>query len=221
MEHHIDEKEYSSLPTPTVSDQYTADLKSTQQSKGSLHSVSLAQIVNRPDLLPTPTVGHVRNHDEPIESYVSRRQDFVDGKTKGMPGASLGVAVRMELLPTPQTGDGSKGMTSSPEHRASTGHQVMLSNHAPQLVSSWGRFESSIKRWEQLTRPAPSPVKADGKDGSNRLSAEFAEWMMGLPQGWVTNIDITRNAQLKALGNGVVPQQAEEAIKYLLGISNG
>lgn len=86
---------------------------------------------------------------------------------------------------------------------------------------SWGRFESSIRRWEQLTRPAPSPVKPDGKDGSNRLSAEFAEWMMGLPQGWVTSIDITRNAQLKALGNGVVPQQAKAAIKYLLGITNG
>jgi len=48
-------------------------------------------------LLPTPTVGHVRNHDEPIEDYLQRRQDFVDGKTKGMPGASLGVAVRMEI----------------------------------------------------------------------------------------------------------------------------
>ena len=48
-------------------------------------------------LLPTPTVGHVRNHDEPVEDYLQRRQDFVDGKTKGMPGASLGVAVRMEI----------------------------------------------------------------------------------------------------------------------------
>jgi hypothetical protein len=48
-------------------------------------------------LLPTPTVGHVRNHDEAVEDYLQRRQDFVDGKTKGMPGASLGVAVRMEI----------------------------------------------------------------------------------------------------------------------------
>jgi len=49
-------------------------------------------------LLPTPTVGHVRNHDERVEDYLQRRQDFIDGKTKGMPGASLGVAVRMEIL---------------------------------------------------------------------------------------------------------------------------
>jgi DNA (cytosine-5)-methyltransferase 1 len=34
--------------------------------------------------------------------------------------------------------------------------------------------------------------------------------MMGLPIGWVTDpsIGIKRNEQLKALGNGVVPQQA-------------
>lgn len=138
-----------------------------------------------------------------------------------MPGPSLGVSVRMELLPTPQTGDGSKGMTSSPEHRAQTGHQIMLSNHAPQIANNWGRFEAAIKQWEQITRPAPSPVKPDGKDGANRLSAEFAEWMMGIPQGWVTNVAIKRNAQLKALGNGVVPQQAEHAIRMLLGESHG
>lgn len=42
------------LPTPTVSDQYTANLASSQKSEGSLHSVTLAQIVNRSDLLPTP-----------------------------------------------------------------------------------------------------------------------------------------------------------------------
>lgn len=36
---------------------------------------------------------------------------------------------------------------------------------------------------------------------------------MGLPAGWVTEVDgITRNDQLKALGNGVVPQQAAAAV---------
>jgi hypothetical protein len=54
--------------------------------------------IDEPVLMPTPTVGHVRNHDEPVEDYLQRRQDYLDGKTKGMPGASLGVAVRMEIL---------------------------------------------------------------------------------------------------------------------------
>jgi DNA (cytosine-5)-methyltransferase 1 len=51
--------------------------------------------------------------------------------------------------------------------------------------------------------------------------------MMGLPDGWVTDpaIGISRNEQLKACGNGVVPQQAYAAIvdmlnEYALDTSN-
>ena len=42
---------------------------------------------------------------------------------------------------------------------------------------------------------------------------------MGLPTGWVTDpaIGISRNDQLKALGNGVVPQQAALAVSLLTG----
>ena len=41
---------------------------------------------------------------------------------------------------------------------------------------------------------------------------------MGLPEGWVTDVPgLSRNAQLKALGNGVVPQQAAMALRMLLG----
>ncbi len=41
--------------------------------------------------------------------------------------------------------------------------------------------------------------------------------MMGLPDGWVTDpaIGISHNNQLKALGNGVVPQQALLALRLL------
>jgi DNA (cytosine-5)-methyltransferase 1 len=42
--------------------------------------------------------------------------------------------------------------------------------------------------------------------------------MMGLPQGWITAADIglSRKDQLKACGNGVVPQQAELALRVLI-----
>jgi hypothetical protein len=40
---------------------------------------------------------------------------------------------------------------------------------------------------------------------------------MGLPDGWVTAVPgLSRNAQLTALGNGVVPQQTEAAYRMLL-----
>ena len=48
-----------------------------------------------------------------------------------------------------------------------------------------------------------------------RLNVQFVEYMMGLPKGWVTDIDLPRSQKLKILGNGVVPQQAYRAIELL------
>jgi DNA (cytosine-5)-methyltransferase 1 len=39
---------------------------------------------------------------------------------------------------------------------------------------------------------------------------------MGLPEGWITDVGLTRNEELKLAGNGVVPQQAELALRLLL-----
>ena len=48
-----------------------------------------------------------------------------------------------------------------------------------------------------------------------KLNAKFVEYMMGLPEGWVTDIGLSRSQQLKILGNGVVPQQAYYALELL------
>ena len=89
------------------------------------------------------------------------------------------------------------------------------------LTTSWGKFEPAIRRWEfVIGRPAPAPTKPDGKDGAHRLSSAFTEWMMGLPDGWITGHGLSRNDELKMAGNGVVLQQAELALRILLdGIS--
>ena len=42
---------------------------------------------------------------------------------------------------------------------------------------------------------------------------------MGLPEGHVTGHGLTRTAQLKMLGNGVVPQQAALALR-MLGVAS-
>lgn len=49
-----------------------------------------------------------------------------------------------------------------------------------------------------------------------KLNAKFVEYMMGLPNGWVTDVGLSRAQQLKILGNGVVPQQAFRALELLL-----
>jgi len=52
-------------------------------------------------------------------------------------------------------------------------------------------------------------------DSVGRLNPTFVEYMMGLPQGWVTDLELSRTQQLKMLGNGVVPQQAYHALELL------
>ncbi|GAA2119474.1 hypothetical protein GCM10009759_67610 [Kitasatospora saccharophila] len=80
----------------------------------------------------------------------------------------------------------------------------------------WGQYTAAIARWERVIGPAPDPV-----DSRGRLAPAFVEWVMGLEKGWVTQITgLSRSAQLTALGNGVVPQQAALAMELLTpGIS--
>jgi DNA (cytosine-5)-methyltransferase 1 len=82
----------------------------------------------------------------------------------------------------------------------------------------WGDYEPAIRRWEAIMgRPAPAPTEPNAK-GYHRLSARFTEWLMGQPEGWITDpsIGISRNDQLKACGNGVVTQQAVAALQDML-----
>lgn len=130
------------------------------------------------------------------------------GDGSGMPGADVArqrMATRrnledaLALLPTPSAtnpNDGESFEAVQPER--------------------WGKYADAVARWEALTRPAPEPTET-GPRGGQRLSPEFVEWMMGLPAGHVTGVPgLSRNDQLKMLGNGVVPQQAAAALRVLL-----
>lgn len=85
----------------------------------------------------------------------------------------------------------------------------------------WGKYEPAIRRWERiLGRAAPAPTVLGAK-GRPRLSPLFVEWLMGLPAGHVTGHGLRHTAELKMLGNGVVPQQAALALRLLLAESLG
>jgi hypothetical protein len=121
------------------------------------------------------------------------------------------------LLMTPVASEGIKAPAQQGTEEKSKTGQIWLSNQAKDMEISWGKFEPAIRRWQDiLGTTAPAPTKPDGRDGAHRLSAEFTEWMMGLPSGWITEVPISRNEQLKACGNGVVPQQAYLALTFLL-----
>jgi DNA (cytosine-5)-methyltransferase 1 len=145
------------------------------------------------------------------------------------------------LLPTPAAQDGNGGGRYSSEGHQSTlpgevrllptptaprttGRPIEKSTHLGTIASleqtsHWGKYEPAIRRWESLTRPAPAPTEPN-TNGNPRLAAEVSSWLMGWPSGWVTDpaIGISRNDQLRIVGNGVVPQQAEAAIRYLLEV---
>ncbi|MCP3758191.1 DNA cytosine methyltransferase [Streptomyces sp. TBY4] len=111
-----------------------------------------------------------------------------------------------------------RGLPRDPEHHSRPEHgqperEPRLDAHGRHLQRpDWGRFAPAVRRWEAATgRTAPGAT-----DDRNRLSPLFVEWLMGLEAGWVTDVpDLSRTQQLHALGNGVVPQQAEAAIRLL------
>ncbi|MFF2931080.1 DNA cytosine methyltransferase [Streptomyces mirabilis] len=84
---------------------------------------------------------------------------------------------------------------------------------APGLGVGWGPYAAAVERWAQVIgRPAPGAV-----DPLGRLNPALVEWLMALEDGHVTGVPgLSRTAQLKALGNGVVPPQAVAALHILL-----
>lgn len=113
-----------------------------------------------------------------------------------------------DLLPTPTTQETHSGPSQTDRNTPPLNARVNMPD--------FGAYAPAIRRWERvLGRPAPAPTEVNSK-GNPRLSPAFVEWMMGLPAGHVTGSRATRAEQLKALGNGVVPQQAGEAFARIL-----
>ncbi|WP_258527678.1 hypothetical protein [Streptomyces sp. NBRC 110611] len=188
-------------------------------------------------LLPTPTASDDRGHDAPGRKGgpslttvagllpTPRASDGEKGgpNQRGSKGDLTLSSATARLLPTPTASEhGSHYATA--EERKAAGHQAYLSNVMTSLTSppaamepqscgiDWGPYAAAVKRWEEFTRSAPQPV-----DDRGRLNPALVEWLMGLPDGHVTAVpDLSRAAQLKALGNSVVPQQAAAALRLLL-----
>lgn len=168
-------------------------------------------------LLPTPAVNDM-GADKTVEWW--DEWAATDGD-KGGPNQTNGRGGRdslpgvVPLLPTIRATRGG----SSTEISYALGGEYSDDTRPQGVVSpgtDFGPYTAAIARWEAvLGRAAPSPTEPN-RDGRPRLSPRFVEFMMGLPDGWVTDAGIPRNAQLKALGNGVVPQQLALALTILL-----
>lgn len=155
----------------------------------------------RPDrapgtLIPTPTAS---------DHKAGRHQD----------GTGMSLSQAVQMLPMPQA----TNATAS-----STGYGANLHEVARGMENGvFGVYGQAIARWESvLGRPAPAPTVPPTREGGRaRLSTKFVEWLMGLPEGHVTGEDLglTREQQLRLLGNGVIPQQGAAAIYQLTKIA--
>ena len=134
-------------------------------------------------------------------------------------------------LPTIRASDSKRGDTPA-EHRRDVPGITAVSEYFPHLPTTntmdhlpardggiYGRYEPVVRRWETVTGTIAPPPTELNTNGKPRLNVEFASWMMGLPKGWITGVPgLSRAQQLKAIGNGVVPQQAAAALLLLKGI---
>lgn len=200
------------LPTPRASDTGTPGRRASPGFRPPLSQV----------LLPTP--------------MASDSHRGADAYSSGRP------TLKGALLPTPRATDGTKG---GPNQRGSAGDLMFPSavqgNRWGDYALAIARWEMITRRdapaptepgaawhrWRRLIadrragrnrRPAGMRGTLAAPDAAHRqvLAVRLVEWMMGLADGWVTGIDMPRNAKLRLLGNGVVPPQAAAAVRYLL-----
>ena len=225
------------LPTPRAADGFA-----TMGAPGAARHVaaghgSLAEVIGV-DLLPTPTATPYGSNRSASDGATVRPSlaavdtlfpapRATDG-TKGGPGqrgssGDLMLPSAVAMLPTPTAHDAkstspAQAARKSPgldaiEHLLPTPRTAPMSGNRP---ARFGKYAPAVARWEQIVGPAPAPTKP-GRTGKPRLNPEFASWLMGLPPGWITDTPgLTDNQALHAAGNGVVPQQAVEALRRCL-----
>jgi DNA (cytosine-5)-methyltransferase 1 len=230
------------LKTPTAQLAVNGGSQHPDKRKAGGHGPTLADEVEHllpTVLLPTPAVNDM-GRGKTVEAWDewTARMKAAHGNGNGH-GPSLEIEA-MRLLPTPRTGDNRNsriavtGANSSRHGRTAAGSASGLGLEQalevaegilPREFESWdeipnpafGKYAAAIARQETaFGHPAPPPTEPTGKNGAHRLSPRFVEWMQGCEPGWVTDVPgLSRNEQLKALGNGVVRQQAAAAIRFI------
>ena len=222
-----DEPGVALLPTPCAQQSGNSPEEHLRKKPGRKVVTDLAILVENGllesggALLPTPAAGNFNDGEEAeqwLACQAAVKERLNNGNGMGMP-----LAIAVQLLPTPNASD-SLGGGSHPDRRVNADglkHGRSIRDYALlHNTDQWGKYAPAIRRWEQIVGPAPAPTEPN-KNGNPRLNSAFSEWLMGWPAGWVTDpaIGISRNDQLRIVGNGVCTQQAIAALTYLLAVT--
>jgi DNA (cytosine-5)-methyltransferase 1 len=114
-----------------------------------------------------------------------------------------------------KTNDFTNGFTSNSnchacEKSRRTDREISAESGGLQSRQNLGKARSQYRCSCEMAKQKIPPTLDQG-----RLNTKFVEYIMGLPSGWVSDLDLSRSQQLKILGNGVVPQQAYHALELL------
>lgn len=160
----------------------------------------------------TAGIGRIEGWTE--HARVQRRQDAALGSS----------GVHLSLLPTPSASNYGTNQGGA-AGRVGVVRESLDTMARKGRFLRWGKYTDAIARHEQaLGRLVPEPTQPSVRTGKPQLSARFVEWMMMLPDGWVTDVPglvdsprkSVRNAQLSLLGDGVVPAQGAAAFRFLM-----
>ena len=147
-----------------------------------------------------PATGSAAEPGECADADPDSGDDAADAE-----GAGAGVGPRPRRIPREHRG----GYRLHPEGSRTARHSI----------SDYGPFADAVRHWECVSgfiAPAAAEIAHTGRV---MVSPAFAEWMMGWPPGWVTAVPgLAPEDQLRICGNGVVPQAAEAALRYLLRV---
>ena len=167
-------------------------------------------------LWPTATTRH---RETSPEHWLERREKFQRGESNFNPGLQLETAAMM--WPTPNASD-SNTANMKDDHDVKRGY-----------------LRGVVKMWPTPTASdhkgsGPTVIRKDGKNrlndrldyateqrqqGSGQLNPTWVEWLMGYPEDGMERVSVgvkDRAARLRALGNSVVPQVAEQIFRAIL-----
>ncbi|MEU5693879.1 DNA (cytosine-5-)-methyltransferase [Actinosynnema sp. NPDC020468] len=115
---------------------------------------------------------------------------------------------------------GGRGIGAEPVSESGVGARD-LAPRIPELgagaeLVDLGGYTCAVARWARVRGiAAPTPTRP-GRQGTHAETPEFLEWMMGLEPGHVTGVPgLSATAMRQLFGNGVVPAQADHAVRLL------